>query len=100
MRKFINAVVDDKGRISEVLLEGNIRPTPMSTVKRMVAEDKIEGLELVRMRNGHTYVRAVADGIAENNLGELAEVSETPAGKVKTLWLTVAGVAKRIFGLA
>lgn len=86
MKKYVSVKLDEKGNIVGVLFEGNKRPTPVAVVKRMIAEGKVEGLELVKKKNGHSYVRTIANETAEDNLGPLAEAVEADEAEMRETW--------------
>lgn len=90
MKKIIAVDTDVKGKITGVLLGGNVRYTPMDTLKTMVANGEVEGVELVKKKDGTSYVRSLPDGTAGNNLTTLAAEPKTAMNRARNLWRSLS----------
>ena len=71
-RKVLGAREDENHVITHVLIEGNTRYTPKADAIRMVDKGEIEGLHVVREKDGTTYLRSNPDDTKKNNLDTLA----------------------------
>jgi hypothetical protein len=72
-RRIVDAREDKDGNISDVLLDGNKRFTPIEKAIEMTDKGKVEGAHVVHRQDGTEFLRTNPDGDKDNNLDTMAK---------------------------
>ncbi|MEG4445815.1 DUF3892 domain-containing protein [Microcoleus sp. AT9_B5] len=72
-RRIVDAREDKDGNISDVLLDGNKRFTPIEKAIELTEKGKVEGAHVVHRQDGTEFLRTNPDGDKDNNLDTMAK---------------------------
>lgn len=104
MKKVISVTLNENGTIKGLLFEGNKRPTPVSTVIKML-EKKSEvdfgetGIQVVTKADGSKYLRSTPNDTLEDNFGFMAEEVKAEEEKKEQVWEEIQEVEARSPGI-